>query len=162
MTADGLINIAPATPAMWEKVCELLGLSHLLADDRFLTNAGRVQHRQVLQDEFDRALSVADRKTWTDLFLANGVPAGPINTIEDALNDQQVNAMRMVESIKYPGLGEVKHVGLPLELSSIPKGESIYSAAPSLGENSVEVLLELGWDQQTIDQFITKHVIHQA
>ncbi|MDO9025276.1 CoA transferase, partial [Zwartia sp.] len=42
MTADGPINIAPATTAMWQNVCELLSLSHLVTDERFLTNADRV------------------------------------------------------------------------------------------------------------------------
>ena len=161
MTADGLMNIAPATTAMWEKVCELLGLSHLVTDPRFLTNSDRVRNRDVLQQEFDRALGAKGRAYWTELLLSNGVPAGPINTIADAMEDRQVQAMQMVETIQYPALGDVRHVGLPLSMASVPEGHSVFAPAPEFGEHSVEVLREFGWDQQRIDQMIASDVIYQ-
>lgn len=161
MTADGPINIAPATTAMWQNVCELLSLSHLVTDERFLTNADRVLNRDLLQEEFDRALQTNGRAEWTKLFLLNGVPAGPINSVADAMNDQQVQAMQMIESIDYPELGDVKHVGLPLEMESVPKGQTIFAPAPSFGEHSVTVLREFGWDQHQIDDMLARGDIYQ-
>ena len=161
MTADGPINIAPATTAMWQNVCELLSLSHLVTDERFLTNADRVLNRDILQEEFDRALQTNGRTEWTKLFLLNGVPAGPINSVADAMNDQQVQAMQMIESIDYPELGDVKHVGLPLEMGSVPKGQTIFAPAPFFGEHSVTVLREFGWDQQQIDDMLARGDIYQ-
>jgi len=161
MTADGPINIAPATTAMWEKVCELLGLAHLVTDKRFLTNTDRVNNRSILQAEFDQALSVSDRETWTSLLLSNGIPAGPIHSIQDAMEDRQVQAMQMVEEIDYPELGPVRHVGLPLEMGSVPKGKSIYAPAPFFGEHSREILREFGWKDPQIDEMIAGDVIYQ-
>ena len=161
MTADGLINIAPATTAMWEKVCELLGLGHLVTDPRYLTNSDRVRNRALLQQEFDRALSTKGRAYWTDLLLFNGVPAGPINTIADAMEDQQVQAMQMVESIAYPRLGDVRHVGLPVRMASVPEGQSVFAPAPEFGQHSAEVLREFGWDDDSIERMIADDVIYQ-
>lgn len=161
MTADGPMNIAPATTTMWENVCELLALSHLVTDERFLTNADRVSHRNILQKEFDRALQTKGCAEWTDLFLLNGIPAGPINSVADAMDDEQVQAMRMIESVHYPELGEVKHVGLPLDMASVPKGQSIHSPAPSFGEHSVSILRQFGWNQKQIDDMLSQGVVYQ-
>ncbi len=161
MTADGLMNIAPATTAMWEKVCEVLGLGHLVTDERFLTNSDRVRNRDALQREFDQALSSQGRAHWTQLLLANGIPAGPINTIADAMDDVQVQAMHMVETIAYPKLGDVRHVGLPVNMASVPNGHSVFAPAPEFGQHSAEVLREFGWDEQQIEQMIANDVIFQ-
>jgi len=161
MASDGPLNLAPATTAMWETICKLLGLSHLVEDERFLSNADRVNNRQVLQDEFDRALSGKTRADWIEIMLANGVPAGPINTVADALKDEQVKAIGLVESIQYPALGEVKHVGLPLNMGSIPQGQSVFSPAPDFGQHTTEVLLQFGWDQDAINQLIADNAIYQ-
>jgi crotonobetainyl-CoA:carnitine CoA-transferase CaiB-like acyl-CoA transferase len=161
MAADGLMNIAPATTAMWENVCELLGLSHLVTDERFLTNADRVRNREVLQAEFDKALGSNSRAHWTEVLLANGVPAGPINTIADAMEDRQVQAMHMVESVAYPNLGDVRHVGLPVRMPSVPDGHSVFAPAPEFGQHSVEVLREFGWEPSQIEQMMADDVIYQ-
>jgi len=161
MTADGPINIAPATTAMWQNVCELLSLSHLVTDEKFLTNEDRVSNRGILQEEFDRALQTKGRVEWTELLLLNGIPAGPINSVADAMNDPQVQSMQMIESVHYPELGDVKHVGLPLEMASVPKGQTIYAPAPSFGEHSVNVLREFGWDQNQIDDLIVRGDVYQ-
>lgn len=161
MTADGPINIAPATTAMWENVCALLALSHLVVDPRFLTNADRVSNRAILQEAFDQALQTKGRAEWTEIFMLNGIPAGPINSVADAMNDQQVHAMKMIESVHYSELGDVKHVGLPLDMASVPKGQSIYAPAPSFGEHSLSILREFGWDQNQIDDMLAQGVIVQ-
>jgi len=161
MTADGLMNIAPATTAMWEKVCEVLGLGHLVTDARFMTNADRVRNREVLQQVFDQALSANGRVHWTEVLLANGIPAGPINTIADAMEDPQVQAMQMVESVAYPDLGDVRHVGLPVRMASVPEGRSVFAPAPEFGQDSVAVLREFGWDDGQIEQMIASDVIYQ-
>lgn len=161
MTADGLMNIAPATTAMWENVCTVLGLGHLVTDERFLTNADRVRNRDALQREFDQALSTQGRAHWTQLLLAHGIPAGPINTIADAMDDGQVQAMQMVQSVQYPTLGDVRHVGLPVTMASVPKGQSVFAPAPEFGQDSCEVLREFGWNEQQIEQMIASDVVFQ-
>lgn len=159
--ADGLMNLAPATTAMWEKTCDLLGLRSMVTDPRFLTNADRVLHRELLQEDFDRALSQKTRAQWTEIMLANGIPAGPINSVADSLNDPQVQAMEMVESINYPHLGDIRHVALPLNMHSVPRGHTVYSPAPDFGQHSVDVLRELGWPEDQINELIATNVIFQ-
>jgi len=161
MAADGLMNLAPATTAMWEKVCDLLGLTSFVTDPRFVTNADRVLHRELLQEEFDRALSKKTRAQWTELMLSNGIPAGPINSVADSLNDPQVQAMEMVESINYPRLGDIRHAALPVNMQSVPRGHTVYSPAPDFGQHSVDVLRELGWPDDQINELIATNVIFQ-
>ncbi len=161
MASDGPINLAPATTAMWEKICEVLGLAHLVKDERFLNNADRVRNRQVLQEEFERAMSHKTRAQWTEIMLDNDIPAGPINSVADALNDAQVAAIKLVETVQYPELGEVKHVGLPVNMGSIEPGQSIFARAPDFGQHTAEVLQQFGWDPKSIDELLASDAIYQ-
>jgi crotonobetainyl-CoA:carnitine CoA-transferase CaiB-like acyl-CoA transferase len=69
--------------------------------------------------------------------------------------------MQMIESVHYPELGEVKHVGLPLDMASVPKGQSIYSPAPAFGEHSVSILRQFGWNQTQIDDMLSQGIVYQ-
>ncbi|HUG59328.1 MAG TPA: CoA transferase, partial [Candidimonas sp.] len=80
-TADGPLNLAPATQAMWCKLCSILGLDELVLDSRFLTNADRMKNRHVLKELLEASLTRRTRMEWTPLMIENGIPAGPINKL---------------------------------------------------------------------------------
>src|SRR5690554_2051950 len=64
-TADGPLNLAPATQAMWHKLCSILELDALATDPRFLTNADRMQNRHVLKEKLEESLKRKTRMEWT-------------------------------------------------------------------------------------------------
>lgn len=150
-TADGPLNLAPATEPMWQKLCELLGLNDLPQDARFLTNAERMQNRDALKKLLEDKLRQKTRSQWTELFIANGIPAGPINSMEDVFADAQVRAAGIVEQVLHPLLGQVDMVGSPVRLSAHADEASVRAAAPMLGEHSHDVLHGFGLSQEEID-----------
>ena len=89
-TADGPLNIAPATDDMWKRLCAILGLQQLLDDPRYATNAARIERRQELKDVIEAKLREGSRKEWSDKLLAADIPAGPINTLADVFAYEQV------------------------------------------------------------------------
>ena len=94
-TADGKVVLAPANDALFRKLLKVLDRSDLLDDDRFATNADRVQHR----DEVDGLIAEATAR-WTraDLLAAcakAAIPAGPINAIDEVFSDPQTVARGM-------------------------------------------------------------------
>src|SRR5690606_24024004 len=99
-TADGPLNLAPATQAMWCKLCSILEVDELTTDPRFLTNADRMKNRHVLKELLEVSLKRKTRMEWTPLMIENGIPAGPINTLEDVFNDPQVEASHIVQSVQ--------------------------------------------------------------
>src|SRR5690606_17418365 len=76
-TADGPLNLAPATQAMWSKLCTVLDLEELTKDSRFLSNADRMKNRHVLKVLLEERLRSRTRMEWTPVMIENGIPAGP-------------------------------------------------------------------------------------
>jgi len=161
-TADGPLNLAPATQAMWVKLCGILGLDCLVSDSRFLTNADRMQHRHALKEELEVALKRKTRMQWTPVMIENGIPAGPINTLADVFADPQVVACGLVQSLHHPVLGELRQVGVPIELSQTPRNDSTGQAPPLFGQHTREVLTDFGLSAEDIDDLLARKVVFQS
>ncbi|MDM9558104.1 CaiB/BaiF CoA transferase family protein [Bordetella petrii] len=161
-TADGPLNLAPATQAMWTRLCGILGLERLTSDPRFLTNADRMRHRHELKQELEAALKRRTRMEWTPLMIENGIPAGPINTLDDVFADPQVQACGLVQALRHPQLGELRQVGLPLDLGGVPPEATARLAPPVFGQHTREVLASFGLAREEIDRLLAGRVLHQA
>ncbi|WP_251863174.1 CoA transferase [Achromobacter sp. Marseille-Q4962] len=162
-TRDGLLNLAPATQAMWVRLCGILQLEHLVSDPRFLTNAERMQHRHALKEELERGLRRRTRKEWTALMIEAGIPAGPINTLADVFADPQVQACGLVRSLQHPRLGELRQVGLPLGRRDADETAPDAGLAPPVfGQHTRVVLESYGFAPREIERWLDRAVAHQA
>lgn len=161
-TADGPLNLAPATQQMWVKLCSILGMEHLTTDPRFITNAERMQHRHALKQELESGLRRKTRMEWTELMIENGIPAGPINTLADVFSDPQVEACGLVQSIEHPLIGTLRQVGLPLDMGDAEEVASVRMAPPVLGQHTREVLTSYGLTQDDLASLEKNRVVFQA
>src|SRR3546814_21033589 len=84
-TADGPLNLAPATQAMWSKLCSILELEELTTDSRFISNAERMQNRHVLKELLAASLNRKTRMEWPPVRIGAGLPAGPITNHAEVL-----------------------------------------------------------------------------
>jgi crotonobetainyl-CoA:carnitine CoA-transferase CaiB-like acyl-CoA transferase len=159
-TADGPLNIAPATTEMWKRLCDVLGLAGLVDDPRYATNAARIERRGELKEILEARLRERTRREWTELFLAADIPAGPINTLADVFADEQVIHCRLVEEADHAELGRIRQVGSPISFDG-RQGESIRRAPPVLGEHTFEVLRELGFSDADLRALARDGVIVQ-
>ena len=159
-TADGPLNIAPATEEMWKRLCSILGLQHLTEDPRYATNAARIERRQELKDVIEAKLRQATRREWSDKLLAADIPAGPINTLADVFADEQVSHLRLVEEVEHAELGRIRQVGNPVVLDG-QHGQSIRRAPPVLGQHTFEILQEFGYSRSDLDALAGAGVIRQ-
>ena len=160
-TADGPLNLAPATQGMWLRLCEVLELPLLASDPRFLTNAERMQNRLALKELLEGSLRQKTRMEWTALMIKAGIPAGPINTLEDVFADPQVIACKLVETVEHPVLGALRQVALPIKMQSTAQG-SVRSAPPLFGQHTEEVLAGYGLAPEAIQQLLMKKVVYQS
>jgi crotonobetainyl-CoA:carnitine CoA-transferase CaiB-like acyl-CoA transferase len=135
---DGPIVIAVGNNGQFAALCDVLGVLHLAADPRFVSNADRVKNRAalipLLQEEL-RTHSVAELMT---VFPARNVPAGPVNTVGQIFDDPFVKARGTVHHFNREDGVQVPSVAFPAKLSATPA--SFDRAPPRLGENSREVL----------------------
>ncbi|MEE8546404.1 MAG: CaiB/BaiF CoA-transferase family protein [Alphaproteobacteria bacterium] len=147
-TADGHIIVAVGNDAQFARLCRVLGLEDLAVDQRFAKNAGRVRHRETLIPRLAEALTARPAAQWLEALEAVGVPAGPINTIDQVFADPQIRHRGMRIELPHAEAGSVALVGSPMNFSRTPVAYDL--APPGLGEHSDEVLgerLGLGPDE---------------
>jgi len=136
--ADGHIVIAVGNHTQFKSLSLALGLDELASDKRFNTNAKRVENRNTLVDIIQTSLLSNTVEFWLSRFEACDVPAGPINTIDQVMNDPQIIARNMRIKLDHPDSDELEVVGNPIKFSRTPIA---YDAAPpKLGEHTKHVL----------------------
>jgi CoA-transferase family III len=141
-TADAPLMVAVGSDGLWRRFAEATGLASLAGDPRFATNPDRVRNRDTLIPLITQALAARGCAEWTERLNAAGVPAGPVNTVPDALAHPQVVAREMVTEIEHPVAGTVKMLGSPVKLSAQPA--AVRRPPPVLGQHTDEILAEAG------------------
>jgi formyl-CoA transferase/CoA:oxalate CoA-transferase len=149
-TADGFVMIAVGNDSLWRKFAAALGLQDLVDDPRFATNPLRVEHRAELVPLLEAELRRATTDEWVARLDDAGVPAGPIQTVDQALDDPQVRARGMIAEVEHPEAGSLRFVSCPVRLTRTPA--SVRTPPPLLGQHSDEVLAGLGYNSTDIDR----------
>jgi crotonobetainyl-CoA:carnitine CoA-transferase CaiB-like acyl-CoA transferase len=160
-TSDGPINLAPATQDMWVRLCSVLNLDGLIADPRFVRNADRMKNRHALKDILEGALKQHSRMHWTPIMIEQGIPAGPINTLEDVFRDEQVLACNLVQTVEHARLGPLRQVALPVHMSN-HDSNSVVSSPPVFGQDTLRVAVDMGMNRDHVEQLIANGVLYQA
>lgn len=139
---DKHMIVAVGTEGQWHRFCEVLGLGDSSRDDpRFATNADRVRNRVALKTLLESVFARHPADHWLGLLRAAEIPCGPVNALDEALNDPQVLHRRMIVEFAHP-MGTVKALGNPIHLSGTPV--TYRRRPPLLGEHTEEVLEEAG------------------
>lgn len=137
-TRDGFIAIACGNDGLFRKLCRLLERDDLEQDPRFATNSRRLNHREelirILQDIFLQR----DSAEWLASLRGAGIPSAPINTVSEALRDEQLAARGLIWECDHPTAGSIHLVGSPMHFSETPT--RLYKAPPLLGEDNKTIL----------------------
>ncbi len=156
-TGDSFIAIAVGTEKLWKVFCSSIGREDLTNHELFSENTKRVQNRDRLVEELEKTFS---RKTTSELFqslLKAGIPAAPINTVEEAINSPQIRARGMVSTMDTP-YGKIPVTGTPFKMSRTPG--KVSKAPPQLGEDSESILSAAGYSSDEIEAIKRDGVIN--
>ncbi len=145
--SDRVFNIAVGNEAMWRKFVGIIGRPELASDDRFTGTGHRIKYRDALTAEINRALAVHPAQYWIDLLNREGIPAGPILSIEEMFNHPQTAAREMLLKMPHPAIGTYLTTGLAAKLSETP---GHVTRPPLLGEHTEEVLHATGLTPEEI------------
>jgi crotonobetainyl-CoA:carnitine CoA-transferase CaiB-like acyl-CoA transferase len=146
--ADGHVVVAVGNDVQFRHFVTVLGAPDLADDPLAATNAARVANREALVPELARLMAGFRRDDILRRLEACGVPAGPINTVEQVFADPQVVHRGMRVDLPRDGAEPVPSVRAPIVMSASPTGAT--RAAPRLGEHTAEILGGLGYSAAEI------------
>jgi crotonobetainyl-CoA:carnitine CoA-transferase CaiB-like acyl-CoA transferase len=151
------IFIAAANDRFWQKLARALGQDRLATDPRFAVNQDRVSHRVELETMLEEIIVGYDREPLLKLLEEADVPATPVNTVDQVMNDPQTIERGIVQRAMHPRLGEIPVIGTPLKFSRMTPG--VRRAAPLRGEHTDLILAECGYSPERIRELRANHVI---
>ena len=156
-TADGHVILTVGNDGQFARFCKLAGAPELADNPAFATNALRVSNREDLVPLVRDLMLQHDSRWWLDNLSANGVPSGPINTLDQVFADEQVQHRNMQIELDHPQAGKVPGVANPVKFSETPIQYS--SAPPTLGQHTDKVLADLGLNEDEIAQLKEQKVV---
>ena len=156
-TKDGHINIAAAGNTIWERLCDALDKPEWKEDPRFLDNADRLAHRDLLNDMIEELTPTRTSKEWIDLFATAGVPSGHIYNVGDMFADEQVKHLGIATDIETTAFGKTQLIAQPIHMSRTPSELKV--SPPERGEHSDEILESLGLSADEIADLRSRNVV---
>ena len=157
-TSDGHLALAIGTDGQYRRFCEIADRPDLWDDERFQSNAGRVENRAELVSLLQDVCRQRPTDTWIELLVGAGVPSGPINDIPAVLADPQVQARQMVQEVDHATAGRIQMLGPVARLSRTPA--AIRQAPPALGADTEQILARrLGYAPGAIEALKREGII---
>jgi crotonobetainyl-CoA:carnitine CoA-transferase CaiB-like acyl-CoA transferase len=152
---DGWLVLAVGNDEQFQRLCQVLGLPELAR--RFPQNRERVAHREEVVRALSQVLKTRPRAHWLERLKEAGVPAAPVNDLQEAFQDTQAQARGAVWTLAHPLLGALPTLANPLRfLSRTPASPGL--PPPLLGEHTEEVLREAGFLPEEVQALVEKGV----
>ena len=145
-TADGVLDIAAASPALWEKLCAVLGRNDWRTDERFADNGARMVNADDLEVEIESVLATDTTAGWLVVLRAAGIPVGPINTVREAFLDAEALSLDPIAVLDDGGstggrTDAFRSVRSPIRMSATPP--TVRRRPPSNDEHGAEIRNEV-------------------
>ena len=152
-TQDGqYLAVLPYWDNHWETFCEISGRKELIKDDRFIDMASRLKNIDESYRLTSEIISSRTRDQWIDLLGDTKIPMMVVNSLDDLIEDPQLVASEFWQEFDHPTEGKIRLASSPINFDKTPT--SIRHLAPRLGEHTVEVLSEAGFDKESIDELL--------
>lgn len=146
-TKDGYVNIAPI-PSMWGRLCKALGREDLCKHPDYATREARRARRKEVNGLIQSIVGEMDTAMLTKRLQDAEVPCGPINSIDQAFADPQVQHLQLVQTVTATGGKDISLARQPFRLSRTPS--SLQVRTPEFAEHTDEVLAEFGYSAADI------------
>ena len=147
-TADDPLALAVASDGTYRQLCVALDRPDLAEDERFVTNAARVEHREALTAELESVFAERGVEEWFSLLREEGVPAAPVKDTVETFEDSQLRESDVTSDLEIGGV-DLPLVTFPAQFSNVATGTD--RRPPELGEHTEEVLDGVSKDGNATD-----------
>ena len=148
---DGYVALIVPTEKNWKQFAAAIGRPELADAEQYpmlQSGPGRASNMEtILRPIIDECLANWTMLEATDVFMAQGLPCGPIMSSKDCAEDPHTAAREMIIDTPDPIVGSVKTVGCPIKM---PAHDPIYGALPALGADTDRILKGIGYDDAAI------------
>ena len=149
--------VACGNQSFWVKLCKALGMEEFADDPRFGSWLLRLQNNQALLPIIEQRFGEKTRDEWLAILAAHDIPAAPVKTVLEFMDDPAVRHHDMVHEYDHPDVGRLRLMGQPIVFTDTPTRDP--GPPPLLGQHTDEVLEEAGYDAITINELRAKKVV---
>ena len=159
-TRDGYICVSANSDKQAFALFEAIGQAELRQDPRFSSVKARFQNVSEYNKIRNQGLLNKTTAEWVELLGTLDVPAMPFNTFENLLDDPHLADVSLIEEVEHPIEGRIRNVRLPTK--STAEWDEAVRLAPSIGQDSMAILSDLGFAEDTIKEMIDSGVLLQG
>lgn len=155
--SDGAFNLGASGQGMWRRLCELIGRTEWIEHPDYVTEPLRVKNRKQLNAALEAVFATQTVAHWVKALNDAGVPCGPVYTVPQVIEDEQIRHLGVVRQTQTNDGKPIRVITQPVTLSRTPA--DVVVAAPYVGEQTDEILRELGYDAAQIARFREQTVV---
>lgn len=154
---DGHLVVSAYLQEHWQRLCGALARPELVNDARFADNAQRVANRPALVAELRTALQNLSGEAARELLESHGVVVGVVRNYDQVMQSADITASGIFVHVADGTDRQVAVPGMPFHLQSLPRQGT--QTVPRLGQHSTQVLAELGYGPQEIEQLLAARAV---
>ena len=157
-TKDGeQIFIGVVSDTQWKLFCESFGLDDYTDDESMDLNKGRVEQRDVIIPRLQELFKTFTKNDLMKKLDSTGLPFAPISKPEDLFDDVHLNESGGLLDIEIPTGGKTKLPAMPINMDD--RRFDVHTPVPRVGEHSIQILEELGMDEDEINDLFDQEVV---
>jgi crotonobetainyl-CoA:carnitine CoA-transferase CaiB-like acyl-CoA transferase len=156
---DKYVSVVVLRESHWEKFCQAIGRPELREEEKFKNNSSRIENRAALNEVLKPIFRGKKKEEWIRIFKAADVLCAPVNTFADIMDDAAL--CQSLSLLNFNLMGRpVRTLGNPIEIDGEYPAMEI--AACRKGENTVDILHQLGFGDAEIQDLLAKEIAHRV
>ncbi|RJQ30512.1 CoA transferase [Candidatus Parcubacteria bacterium] len=156
-TKTGYISLSIINDKYWRLLCDSIKEPSLINDKRFKNNKNRIENKHNIYDLLNKVLAEKTNRQWEKIFDQNGLLSGRIYNYKELFNDKNIKMPTFVAKAHHKKCGRISVLKCPIKMGRCRTVKKV--GAPVLGEHTMEILKDLGYDDNRIRMLYEKRIV---